>query len=96
MSKKRRKRRRQRRIALIATVAVLVLALMGLAVWIAFDRAPEVVIRHYPMEYESTIRLCARPRPAALMTIMYTGSRGAGCHKIASPPDFFERIRWIP
>ena len=58
--KKKRRRRKQRRIALMMTVAVLVLALIGLAVWIAFDRAPEVVIRHYPMEYESTIRLCAR------------------------------------
>lgn len=62
MSKKKAKRRcrRQRRLILIATIAVLLLALAGLTVWIAFDRAPEVVIRHYPMEYESTIRLCAR------------------------------------
>lgn len=60
MSKKKHKRRRARKLRLIAAIAVLVLALAGLTIWIAFDRAPEVVIRHYPMEYESTIRLCAR------------------------------------
>lgn len=58
--KRRRRARARRKAALILTLAVLVLALAGIAVWIAFDRTPETVIRHYPMEYESTIRLCAR------------------------------------
>lgn len=65
MSKKKRKarltrQRRQRKIMLIAAIAVLALGIAALTVWIAFDRAPEAVIRHYPMEYESAIRLCAR------------------------------------
>ena len=60
MSKKKRKKRRARRIQLIAAIAALVLALAGLTVWIVVDRAPEVVMQRYPMEYESTIRLCAR------------------------------------
>ena len=60
MSKRKRKKRRQRQIALIAAIAVLSLAIVGAVIWIAFDRAPQTVIRHYPMEYESTIRLCAR------------------------------------
>ena len=60
MSKKKHKKRRARRIRLIAAIAALVLALAGLTVWIVVDRAPEVVMQRYPMEYESTIRLCAR------------------------------------
>lgn len=60
MSKRKRKKRRQRALARIATVAALALAIVGAVIWIAFDRAPQTVIRHYPMEYESTIRLCAR------------------------------------
>ena len=60
MSKKKHKRRRERRIQMIAGIAVLVLALAALTVWIAVDRAPEVMVQRYPMEYESTIRLCAR------------------------------------
>ena len=60
MSKKKHKRRRARRIQMIAAIAVLVLALAALTVWIAVDRAPEVMVQRYPMEYESTIRLCAR------------------------------------
>ena len=60
MSKKKRKNRRARRIRLIAAIAALVLALAGLTLWIVVDRAPEVVMQRYPMEYESTIRLCAR------------------------------------
>lgn len=60
MSKRKRKKRRQRQIALIVAIAVLSLAIVGAVIWIAFDRAPQTVIRHYPMEYESTIRLCAR------------------------------------
>ena len=60
MSKKKHKRRRARRLRLIAAIAALVLALAALTVWIVVDRAPEVVMQRYPMEYESTIRLCAR------------------------------------
>lgn len=60
MSKKKHKRRRARRLRRIAAIAVLIVALAGLTLWIAFDRAPEVVIQRYPMAYESTIRLCAR------------------------------------
>ena len=60
MTKKKRRRRKGRRIALWISIAALLAALAGLTVWIAFDRAPEVVIQRYPMEYESTIRLCAR------------------------------------
>ena len=60
MSKKKHKRRRTRRIRLIAAIAALVLALAALTLWIVVDRAPEVVMQRYPMEYESTIRLCAR------------------------------------
>ena len=60
MSKKKRKNRRARRIRLIAAIAALVLALAALTLWIVVDRAPEVVMQRYPMEYESTIRLCAR------------------------------------
>ena len=60
MTKKKRRRRRGRRIALGISIAALLAALIGVTIWIAFDRAPEVVIQRYPMEYESTIRLCAR------------------------------------
>ena len=60
MTKKKRRRRRGRRIALGISIAALLAALIGATIWIAFDRAPEVVIQRYPMEYESTIRLCAR------------------------------------
>ena len=62
-SRKRRKRlarqRRTRRIALVTTLAVLVAALAGLALWASMDRAPEVVMRAYPMDYEAQVRRCA-------------------------------------
>ena len=58
--KHKRRKRRQRRLRLIAGIAALVVALAGLAIWAAFERTPEVVIRQYPMEYESSIRLLAR------------------------------------
>ena len=57
MSKSKKRRRRGRRRSLIVTAAVLALALLGLGLWIALDRAPGAVMRTYPMEYESLIRI---------------------------------------
>ncbi len=57
MSKSKKRRRRGRRLSLIVTAAVLALALLGLGLWIALDRSPGTVMRTYPMEYESLIRI---------------------------------------
>ena len=57
MSKSKKRRRRGRRLSLIVTAAVLALALLGLGLWIALDRSPGAVMRTYPMEYESLIRI---------------------------------------
>ena len=57
MSKSKKRRRRGRRLSLIITAAALALALLGLGLWIALDRAPGTVMRTYPMEYESLIRI---------------------------------------
>lgn len=54
--RRRKARRRFNRISLVTTAIVLVLALIALAVWIAIDRTPELVMRAYPMTYEALIR----------------------------------------
>lgn len=59
MSKKKKKRG-PRRLQWIAAAVTLALALAAMTVWIVFDRSPQLVMQHYPMEYESLIRLCAR------------------------------------
>lgn len=63
MSTKRRKRaarqRRMRRISLITTLVVLALALIGAALWVAFNLMPGLTLRRYPMEYEPLVRSSA-------------------------------------
>lgn len=55
-SKKRRARARQRRVATVTALIVLVAAALALILVIAFNRAPIVTVRRYPMTYEDTIR----------------------------------------
>ena len=54
--KRRARQQRLRRISLMTTAAVLVLALLGLVVWLVFARAPGLIMRRYPMDYEATVR----------------------------------------
>ena len=55
----RRGARIDRRLAAIITIGVLVLALVGLGLWLLFAHAPELVVETYPMEYVEIIRACA-------------------------------------
>lgn len=55
-SRRAQRQRRLRRISLITTAAVLALALLGLTVWLAFDRVPGLMMRRYPMDYEALVR----------------------------------------
>ena len=54
--RRRRRARRQRRIAAATVIAVLVLALVGMGLWMLLVQRPEATVQLYPMEYESLIR----------------------------------------
>ena len=58
LSRRRRIRRARRvqRIATVVTVVALGLGLLGLGLWLLFERQPEVTVLLYPMEYETLIR----------------------------------------
>ena len=53
---KARRARRRRRIAAMVTILTLVVALLGLGLWLALGNQPGVIGQRYPMEYEALIR----------------------------------------
>ena len=55
----RRGARIDRRVAAAVTMAVLVLALIGIGLWMFFSHAPEITVETYPVEYEDLIRAYA-------------------------------------
>lgn len=55
----RRGARIDRRLAAVVIIGVLALAVLGLILWLAFARAPEITVETYPVEYEEIIRACA-------------------------------------
>ena len=62
-TRRRRRRRRARlakRVSSVTAIVVLALALIGFGAWRLLTRFPGLTIRHYPMEYEATIRACAQ------------------------------------
>ncbi len=72
-----RLRRQRRNILLIVACAALVLAIGGLAVWLATDRAPGIVMQHYPMDDAELVRLYARMNelpPAYLASVILAES----------------------
>lgn len=57
--RRRRRARRNRRIAAAVVIAVLVLALVGMGLWLLFMQRPETTVQVYPMTYETEIRMNA-------------------------------------
>ena len=51
-----RSARRIRRVATVAILAVLALGLIGMGLWLLFEKKPEVTVQVYPVEYEAQIR----------------------------------------